>query len=183
MERVLVSACLLGARVRYHGGDAACADPILLRWVSEGRVVAVCPEQEGGLPTPRPAAEIVLLRSSAQLASSRRSGQAVIAGTARVQTAAGSDVTEAFCAGADRALDLVKRHGIRVAVLKDASPSCGSAVVFDGSFSGERIPGSGVTTALLDAYGVRVFNESQLEAAAEWLNRLESASTSQSDAT
>src|SRR5689334_4441140 len=58
MERVLVSACLLGEKVRYHGGDATCGDPILNTWLTEGRVVRVCPEQEGDLPTPRPPAEI-----------------------------------------------------------------------------------------------------------------------------
>jgi len=179
MEKVLVSACLLGARVRYHGGDAACADPVLRRWVGEGRVVAVCPEQEGGLPTPRPPAEIVLGTPadgpalSLPLAEGTVGGRAVIARSARVQTAAGADVTTQFCRGAEQALDLVKQHRIRMAVLKDGSPSCANTLVFDGHFSGTRVPGVGVTTALLEAHGVRVFNETELESAAQWLDWLE----------
>jgi uncharacterized protein YbbK (DUF523 family) len=162
MEKILVSACLLGAKVRYHGGDAACDDPILRDWMNEGRVVAVCPEQEGGLPTPRPPVEIV-----------GAGGGAVIARTGSVRTATGVDVTGSLCRGAGRALDLVKQHDIRIAVLKDGSPSCGSSAIFDGSFSGTRIAGAGVTTALLEAHGVRVFNERDLARAREWLRQLE----------
>jgi uncharacterized protein YbbK (DUF523 family) len=164
MERVLVSACLLGEKVRYHGGDAACGDPILESWLAEGRVVRVCPEQEGDLPTPRPPAEIA-----------GGDGAAVIARLGSVRTAAGADVTDNFCRGAERALDLVQQHGIRIAVLKDGSPSCGSSVVFDGSFSGKRVPGAGVTTALLKAHGVQVFTETELAAAQAFLQALETA--------
>jgi uncharacterized protein YbbK (DUF523 family) len=164
LQKILVSACLLGARVRYHGGDALCEDPLLQEWLNEGRVVAACPEQDGGLPTPRPPAEIV----------GAGSGGAVIARMALVRTAAGADVTSSFRAGAERALDLVKRHEIRIAVLKNGSPSCGSSLVHDGSFSATRIAGAGVTTALLEAHGVRVFSERDLERARECLRELES---------
>ena len=163
MEKILVSACLLGAKVRYHGGDANCDDPILRDWMNEGRLVAVCPEQEGGLPTPRPPVEIV----------GAGGGRGVIARDGFVRTAAGHDVTASLCQGADRALDLVKQHHIRIAVLKDGSPSCGSSVVHDGSFSGTRMIGTGVTTALLEAHGVRVFSERDLERARQWLRDLE----------
>jgi uncharacterized protein YbbK (DUF523 family) len=164
VEKILVSACLLGAKVRYHGGDAACDDPVLQEWLNEGRVVAACPEQDGGLPTPRPPAEI----------AGAGSGHAVIAGLAVVRTPAGADVTPNFRKGADRALDLVKQHDIRIAVLKDGSPSCGSSLVHDGNFSAVRIAGVGVTTALLEAHGVRVFSERDLERAHEYLRELES---------
>ena len=170
MEKILVSACLLGAPVRYHGGDAACTHAILRRWTYEGRVIAVCPEQEGGLPTPRPPAEII---PAAVQRSSDAGGGAAIAGSARVRTITGDDVTAQFCRGADRALELVEQHRIRMALLKEGSPSCASTAVFDGSFSGVRIAGVGVTTALLEAHGVRVFNETQIENAQEWLDQLE----------
>jgi uncharacterized protein YbbK (DUF523 family) len=163
MEKVLVSACLLGAKVRYHGGDAACDDPILRHWMNEGRVVAVCPEQEGGLPTPRPPVEIVGVGG----------GRAVMAHQGSVRTAAGRDVTAHLCQGANRALDLVKQHHIRIAVLKEGSPSCGSSTIFDGTFSGSRVAGAGVTTALLEAHGVRVFSEGELASAQAWLQQLE----------
>jgi uncharacterized protein YbbK (DUF523 family) len=163
VEKILVSACLLGAKVRYHGGDAACDDPVLHEWLKEGRLVAACPEQDAGLSTPRSPAEII----------GAGSGRGVVARTAVVRTASGLDVTSNFCDGADRALDLVKQHRIRIAVLKDGSPSCGSSVVHDGSFSGTRMIGTGVTTALLEAHGVRVFSERELERAREWLRDLE----------
>lgn len=154
MEKILVSACLLGAKVRYHGGDAACEHPVLRRWLEEGRLVAVCPERDGGLPTPRPAAEIV----------------GVV-----VRTSAGADVTEAFRRGAQTALDVAKANGIRIAILKDGSPSCGSSFVYDGSFSGQRAAGRGVTAALLEANGVRVFSERRIDAAQACLEELEKA--------
>ena len=152
MERILVSACLLGAKVRYHGGDAACDHPILQRWSREGRLVSVCPERDGGLPTPRPAAEIV----------------GVV-----VRTSAGADVTESFRRGAQTALDVAKANGIRIAILKDGSPSCGSSFVHDGSFSGRRAAGRGVTAALLESHGIRVFGEQSIDAAHAWLEELE----------
>jgi uncharacterized protein YbbK (DUF523 family) len=179
MEKVLVSACLLGAPVRYHGGDAACSHPILRRWMQEGRVIPVCPEQEGGLPTPRPAAEIAAPRpergsfAPSRLPSDAAGGHAVIAGTASVRTITGGDVTLQFCRGASRALELVQQHGIRMALLKEGSPSCASTVVFDGSFSGTRVAGVGVTTALLNAHGVRVFSENEIERAQQCLDQLE----------
>lgn len=163
MERVLVSACLLGEKVRYHGGDAACGHPILERWRDEGRLVSVCPERDGGLPTPRPPAEIV----------GGGAGEAVIQRLAVVQTANGTNLSDAFRRGAETALDTVKRHGIRVALLKEGSPSCATSYVYDGTFSGTRVAGTGVTAALLESAGVRVFNEASIEAAQAWVEMLE----------
>lgn len=156
--KVLVSACLLGERVRYDARDAAVHDDHLDRWLKEGRVVSICPEMAGGLPAPREPCEI---RGG--------SGVDVLAGRARVESRLGSDETAAFREGADRALELVRAHGIRVAVLKERSPSCGSSAIYDGSFSGRRIPGEGVTAALLRQHGVRVFSEDQLAEADEAL--------------
>jgi len=149
VEKILISACLLGERVRYHGGDALVDHPTLRRWADEGRLVAVCPEVAGGLTTPRPAAEIV----------TRADGR-------RVLTSMGRDVTDAFDRGAQAAVDACRAHGIRIAILKEGSPSCGSRAVYDGSFSGRRVAGQGVTAARLAAIGVRVFNETEIDAAA-----------------
>jgi uncharacterized protein YbbK (DUF523 family) len=161
MMKVLVSACLLGQRVRYHGGDARCGEAWLARWCEEGRVVPFCPEVAGGLPVPRPPAEI-----------ERGNGVAVLGGRARVLTREGVDVSAHFLEGARQAASLAVREGIRMAVLKEGSPSCGSSQVYDGSFSGARRPGPGVTTALLEQAGVRVFSEHQLAEAAAFLAAL-----------
>ena len=160
---ILVSACLLGQPVRYDGTDKHCPDPLLLRWVAEGRVVPVCPEVAGGLPVPRPAAEI----------THGAGGLKVLAGEARVVGAQAQDFSEAFVAGARHTLALAQRHHIRVAVLKQGSPSCGSASIYDGSFSGQLVSHAGVTTALLRQAGIQVFGEDQLEEAELLLRRLE----------
>jgi uncharacterized protein YbbK (DUF523 family) len=160
--RVLVSACLLGERVRYNGAAATAQHPVLEAWLTEGRVVPFCPEIAGGLGVPRPAAEI-----------QEAGGAAVLDGTARVVTRAGADVTPAFLDGARQALETALAHGARLAVLKDGSPSCGSGFVYDGSFSGQHRADAGVTTALLEREGIRVFSEARLEEAAEYLGALE----------
>ena len=163
MEKLLVSRCLLGHKVRYDGG-AHGPLALLLQWQAEGRVVALCPEVAGGLPTPRPPAEIP-----------GGQGGAVLDGRLPVLTDGGADVTAAFVAGAEIALRLVWQHGLRVAVLKARSPSCGNRHNYDGSFSGNLVEGEGVTAALLRRHGVKVFNESQLAEAAAELRRLEGA--------
>ncbi|MBB1518850.1 DUF523 domain-containing protein [Aquipseudomonas guryensis] len=164
MEKLLVSRCLLGHKVRYDGGAHGPFD-LLQRWQEEGRIVALCPEVAGGLPTPRPPAEIP-----------GGQGAQVLDGSQPVLTNRGEDVTAAFVAGAEIALQLVRQHGLRVAVLKARSPSCGNTHNYDGSFSGTLIEGEGVTAALLRRAGVRVFNESQLAEAAAELARLEQCS-------
>lgn len=161
MQKILVSRCLLGEPVRYDGG-AQGPHALLARWQGEGRVVPVCPELAGGLPTPRPPAEIP-----------GGQGAAVLAGERRVLTVEGADVTAAFMAGAQQALALVRRHAIRLALLKSRSPSCGNLQTYDGSFSGRRVAGEGVTAALLRQAGVRVFNEEQLAELAAALATLE----------
>jgi len=163
VEKILVSACLLGAKVRYHGGDAACDHPVLQRWLEEGRLVSACPERDGGLPTPRPPAEIV----------GERAGDGVTQRVAVVRTADGVDVTDAFRRGAEIGLETAKRHRIRVAVLKEGSPSCAASSVYDGTFSGTLVPGRGVTAALLESNGVRVFSEKSIDAAQDFVESLE----------
>jgi uncharacterized protein YbbK (DUF523 family) len=162
--RVLVSSCLLGEPVRYHGGDALCSSPILDRWRAEGRLVAVCPETAAGLPVPRPPAEIV-----------GGDGGSVLRGEAFVGDRTGADITSFFLKGAQFTLDTAVANGARLAVLTDGSPSCATGYIHDGSFRGQRGPGQGVTAALLSQAGIRVFSERQLEEAAAYLATLEPA--------
>ena len=150
MEKILVSRCLLGHRVRYDGGASGPFDQ-LQQWLDEGRVVPLCPEVAGGLPTPRAAAEIP-----------GGQGAQVLDGQAGVFTGEGEDVSAQFLSGAHQALDLVREHGIRLAVLKANSPSCGNVLTYDGTFSGVKVSGEGVTAALLKRHGVRVFSELEL---------------------
>ena len=160
-QKVLVSRCLLGHRVRYDGGASGPYGQ-LARWQDEGRIIALCPEVAGGLPTPRAPAEIP-----------GGQGLDVLNGKAPVITSEGEDVTAAFMDGAQQALALVNRHGIRIAILKANSPSCGNVQTYDGSFSGVKVEGQGVTAALLAGAGVQVFSELQLDDAAQALARLE----------
>lgn len=148
MNKILISSCLLGEKVRYNGESKAFGDPRLARWQEEGRLIPVCPEMEGGLPVPRPPAQ-------------RRED--------RVVTEDGSDVSEDFQLGAQAALALARQHGASVAVLKQNSPSCGSRFIHDGSFQGVLIPGEGVTTELLRQHGIAVFGEDQLDEAERML--------------
>ena len=137
--KLLVSACLLGVCCRYDG--ASKAHPLAERLAEQHTLVPVCPEQLGGLPTPRPPA-------------GRRGG--------RVVTRSG-DVTEQYRRGAEEALKLCKLFGCEAAVLKERSPSCGRGAVYDGTFTGTLTPGDGVTAELLAANGIPVYGESQIE--------------------
>lgn len=164
MVRVWVSACLLGDPVRFHGGHARIEHPVLERWRAEGRVVPFCPEVAAGLSVPRPAAEIV-----------GGSGSHVLDGIGRVVDRSGRDLTAAFARGSALALQVAQENGLRVAVLKDGSPSCGSRFIHDGTFSGVTHSGSGVTAAVMIRAGLRVFNESELDEADAWVRSLESS--------
>ena len=137
---VLVSACLLGVRCN-HEGTANTSD-VVLALRDAHRVVPVCPESAGGLPTPRPAAE---LQSDG-----------------RVRTADGADVTEWFDRGAAHAVRLAEAVGATRAVLKARSPSCGCHEIYDGSFTRVRVPGEGVTAAALRRAGLDVQSEEDL---------------------
>ena len=159
MRKVLVSRCLLGHRVRYDGGASGPFDQ-LQQWLDEGRVVPLCPEVAGGLPTPRAAAEIP-----------GGQGADVLEGRAPVITTEGEDVSAQFLSGAHQALVLVQAHDIRIAVLKANSPSCGNLLTYDGTFSGVKVSGEGVTAALLRRHGVLVFSELELAEAAQALSR------------
>lgn len=158
MNKLLISACLLGNPVRYDGRSKPQQHDGLADLVAQDRVIGFCPEVAGGLPIPRPPAEI-----------QAGDGSAVIAGEARVTTDDGSDVTACFVSGAQQALTLCQQHGIGVAVLTESSPSCGSGRIYDGSFNRIAIPGSGVTSALLMQHGIRVFSQLELDDALAYL--------------
>lgn len=140
LPKYLVSACLCGKKCRYNG-TAGTVDR-LCELYKCGQAVIVCPECLGGLKIPRPPAEIQL---------------------ERVVDACGRDVTAQFRLGAERTLALAGKYGITRAILKERSPSCGSKMIYDGSFSGVKIPGQGITTALLRENGIEVISEEELE--------------------
>ena len=140
MNRLLVSACLLGVRCKYSGGDNLCPGVLALR--DRYQLIPVCPEQLGGLPTPRPPAEC--------------QGD-------RVRTREGQDVTIQFERGAQEALRLLECLSCAGAVFKSRSPSCGCGTIYDGTFTGTQIPGDGVTARLLRARGVPLWTETELE--------------------
>ena len=133
---ILVSACLLGVPCRYDG--TGTADARVLALAKKRHIVPVCPEQLGGLPTPRPSAE--------------RNGT-------RVLTRDDRDVTAPFQRGAEETLRLSRLFSCRIAILKANSPSCGAGWIYDGSFSRTKIPGDGVMAALLRAHGIRLYTE------------------------
>ena len=153
-ERVLVSACLLGSPVRYNGSAKLSGHVVLERWRAEGRIVPLCPEVAVGFPTPRPAVEL----------DGTTDGGDVMAGRAKVVEEGGRDVSDLYREAARLALEEARRGGCRFALLTDGSPSCGSSFVYDGSFSGRRVPGRGTTTALLQENGVQVFSETEIGA-------------------
>jgi len=152
-ELNLVSACLLGVACRYDG--QSCPAPELTDLATRGEVVAICPEVAGGLPTPRLPAEI-------EGASAGLDGYAVLDGRTRVVRNDGLDVTAEFMQGAEAALALARQLGVRRAILKSDSPSCGAGRIHEGKFSGKLVPGDGVTTALLRRNGIEVINEIDL---------------------
>jgi uncharacterized protein YbbK (DUF523 family) len=140
MRTVLVSACLLGVRCRYDGQSKPRGK--LQRKLRGTACIPVCPEQLGGLPTPRPPQQLV-----------GGDGSDVLDGTARVVNECGEDVTERFLVGAQEALRLARQHGAAVAYLKSRSPSCGCGLV---RIDDEWGPGDGVATALLRRNRIRV---------------------------
>ena len=137
---ILVSACLLGCPCRYDGKSKPNA--AVLSLMAEHTLIPICPEQMGGLATPRLPAEC------------KEGG---------VFTQAGTDVTDQYRRGAEEALRLAKLYGCTCAILKERSPSCGSGQIYDGSFSRRLIEGDGVTAQLLKAHGSTVLGESEVD--------------------
>lgn len=131
-----VSACLCGFPCRYDGKSKP--DEKIKALYEEGRALPVCPEKLGGLTTPRTPCEII---------------------NGRVVSSDGEDRTNEYLLGSQRVLELCKKHGIKKAVLKQNSPSCGSSHIYDGTFSGTLIEGEGCLTALLRKNGIEVTGE------------------------
>ena len=145
---ILVSACLAGLPCRYDG--QAKPDPEVMALVKAGLAIPICPEQLGGLSTPRSPAEIV-----------GGTGQDVLAGRAKVHNAAGDDVTEQFRRGAAAVAQLARNCGAQSAILQDRSPSCGTSQIYDGTFSRQLKAGQGVAAAQLSALGLMVRSAGQ----------------------
>lgn len=137
--RILVSTCLLGVPCRYDGASKRC--PGVEELLQRHTCIPICPEQMGGLSTPRPPAEC--------------RGEGVF-------TVDGADVTAAYQRGAAASLELARLYGCEAAVLKERSPSCGRGVIHDGTFSGGLTAGDGVTSALLETEGIPVYGESRI---------------------
>ena len=141
-----ISACLGGVFCRYDGGTQTVNQ--FLTWVNEGKALLICPEVLGGLPTPRTPAEI-----------QNGDGFDVWQNTATVLTQDGVDVTENYKHGAMKAYEAMKELGITSVILKERSPSCGSQMIYDGSFSGIKQAGVGVATAYFIQQGLKVYSE------------------------
>lgn len=154
MEKILVSRCLYGGEiVRYDGGDTTELDTRFLKWKEEGRLIPVCPEVIGGLPTPRPDSQRV--------------------GAKKVMAQTGQDVTEEYTRGAEQALSLAKENHVAFCIMKQDSPSCGSKFIYDGTFTDTKIPGQGLAVEYLRNAGFRVFGEEDMDEAERYLNELE----------
>ena len=140
MEKVLISACLIGDNTKYDGTNNYIKDIEKLYPLCD--LVIICPEVFGGLSTPRSPSEI-------------KNG--------RVINKKGKDVTNNFNTGANMSLFIAKQNNVKYAILKENSPSCGSNKIYDGSFTGKKVIGKGITTALLEKEGIKVFNEKQID--------------------
>ncbi|MCM8899613.1 DUF523 domain-containing protein [Caldicoprobacter algeriensis] len=149
---ILVSACLAGICCKYDGGNNGI--PLIKELVRQGKAIPLCPEQLGGLPTPRMPAEI-----------KGGSARDVLQGKASVIRNDGADVTENFVRGASEVLKFCQEMGIMCAILKSKSPSCGKGLVYDGTFKGKLVEGNGVTAQLLIDNGIEVMTEEEIEPA------------------
>ncbi|MGK0272525.1 MAG: hypothetical protein ACI88H_003197 [Cocleimonas sp.] len=155
---ILISACLLGNPVRYDGTDLFIDHPLIKKWLDQDRLIAVCPEVEGGMSVPRAPAEIT-----------NGDGKSVLGGKSRVIDSEGEDVTNAFIKGALKTLKMALDNECVAAILTEHSPSCGSNRVYDGSFTKTKRDGVGVTTSMLEQNHIPVFNQEQLEDLQQYL--------------
>lgn len=140
MEKILISACLVGENCKYNGGNNL--NPQIDALLEKYALIPFCPEMEGGLPTPRNPSEV--------------KGESVFMDN-------GKDVTENFLKGAKKALMLCLFLKIKIAVLKERSPSCGTHQIHDGSFSNKLINGMGVTAKMLKENGIAVYSEDEID--------------------
>lgn len=146
---IIISACLCGVDCKYSGNNNY--NERVYELYNSGNAILVCPEQLGGLPTPRHPAEIV-----------EGTAEDVLNGNAKVMNNHGEDVTEQFIKGAKETLKIVKSSGCTKAILKSKSPSCGLGKIYSGSFDGILIEGAGVTARLLLDNGIEVLTEEDI---------------------
>ncbi len=137
----IVSACLAGVNCKYNGKNNLNME--ILKLLKSGKAMLVCPEQMGGLSTPRPPTEIVTDRN----------------GDIRVINNKNIDLTSQFNKGAYETLKIAKQINANIAILKARSPSCGYGKIYDGSFSGKLKKGNGITADLLERNGIKIYNE------------------------
>ena len=140
-DNILISACLLGENCKYSGGNNKINDTIIDELREKFNLIMVCPEQLGGLMTPREPCEI-------------KNG--------KVLAKSGDDVTKEFELGALEILRIAKENNVRFAILKANSPSCGNNEIYDGNFSGTLIKGKGITASILKENNIKVINENEL---------------------
>ncbi|WP_223593724.1 DUF523 domain-containing protein [Neobacillus bataviensis] len=145
---ILVSSCLAGLDVRYNGTN--CLNDKINKLVEENKAITICPELLGGFSTPREPAEII-----------GGNGEDVLDGNAKVVDKSGKDVTQLYIKGAYSTLEQAIELNATLVVLKENSPSCGSSTIYNGEFSGKKIMGMGVTSALLKRNGLKVISEEQ----------------------
>lgn len=153
MQKLLISSCLFGNPVRYNGTALALELQTLKQHFE---LLPYCPEVSAGLPIPRPPAEIIYRQKHDP--------------TLVIQDD-GLDVTDAFMHGAKLTLKFCQTHHIKLALLTEFSPSCGSTEIYDGTFSGSKVSGQGVTAQLLNQHGVKVFNQFNINALIERVTR------------
>ncbi|MGL4990717.1 MAG: DUF523 domain-containing protein [Sarcina sp.] len=145
---ILVSACLLGENCKYNGGNNK--SNIIIEYLKGKEFIKICPEELGGLKTPRNPAEII---GSANL---------VLKGKNFILNNNGQNVTKEFVKGAVKSLEIAKVNNCNMAILKSNSPSCGKGIVYDGTFNNIKIKGNGITTQLLLDNKIEVLTENEV---------------------
>lgn len=144
----LVSACLCGVNCKYSGGNNF--NDNCLKLLEKGEAILICPEQLGGLTTPRNPSEIV---GKTEDVINNKDGKVIMN--------SGEDVTQSFLKGAEEALKIAKAAGVKQAILKDGSPSCGCNFIYDGTFTGKKIKGKGITAYILEKQGIKVISDGE----------------------
>ena len=149
---IIVSACLLGENCKYSGGNNKSEN--VIKYLEDKEYILVCPEQLGGLSTPRNPSEIITYGNKV--------GNDVLSGCTKVLSNKGIDVTKNFIQGAEETLKIAKEHNAKTAILKAGSPSCGYKKIYDGTFLGNKIQGMGVTAAILNKENIALLDEDDI---------------------
>ena len=149
---IIVSACLLGENCKYSGGNNNSEN--VIKYLEDKEYILVCPEQLGGLSTPRNPSEIITYGN--------KDGNDVLSGCTTVLSNKGIDVTKNFIQGAEETLKIAKEHNAKTAILKAGSPSCGYKKIYDGTFLGNKIQGMGVTAAILNKENIALLDEDDI---------------------